>query len=95
MGLIRSFVLAASAACLLNSGILTAALRLRLVKSTVGPVSIAQGAVVTPLYARLTPIYAGLYQVNLIVPQRVPKGIVNLTLALSESVSNSVQIYVQ
>jgi uncharacterized protein (TIGR03437 family) len=53
------------------------------------------GTLAAPLYAGLAPGNAGLYQVNVVIPQNVPKGVVNLTLTLSDSVSNSVQIYVQ
>jgi uncharacterized protein (TIGR03437 family) len=53
------------------------------------------GTLVTPLFAGLTPTFAGLYQINVVVPDDSPKGAVNLSLAFSDSVSNSVQIYVQ
>lgn len=53
------------------------------------------GTVVTPLYAGLTPTFAGLYQINVVVPDGLPKGAVNVTLAFSDSVSNAVQIYIQ
>jgi uncharacterized protein (TIGR03437 family) len=53
------------------------------------------GMVVKPIYAGLTPTFAGLYQINVVVPPGLPKGIVNLTFDFSDSVSNSVQIYVQ
>ncbi len=53
------------------------------------------GTVVSPLYTGLAPGNAGLYQVNVIVPATVPKGIVNVSLTLSDTVSNTVQIYVQ
>lgn len=53
------------------------------------------GTVVMPLYAGLTPTFAGLYQINVVVPQGLAKGVVNLTLGFSDSVSNSVQIYIQ
>ena len=50
---------------------------------------------VTPLYAGLTPTFAGLYQINVVVPEGLPKGALNLTLDFSDAVSNAVQIYVQ
>ena len=53
------------------------------------------GNVVVPFYAGLTPTFAGLYQVNVVVPEGLPKGVVYLTLGFSDSVSNAVQIYVQ
>ena len=53
------------------------------------------GTLVTPLFAGLTPTYAGLYQVNVTIPDNVPHGIVNLSLVLPDSASNSVQIAIQ
>jgi uncharacterized protein (TIGR03437 family) len=53
------------------------------------------GMFVTPLYAGLTPTFAGLYQINVVVPDGLPKGVVNLTIDFSDSASNAVQIYVQ
>ena len=48
-----------------------------------------------PLYAGLTPTFAGLYQINVVVPEGLPKGVVNLSVAFSDSISNPVQIYLQ
>ena len=53
------------------------------------------GTPVIPFYAGLTPTYAGLYQVNVTIPENVPKGIVNLTLVFPDSVSNPVQIVIE
>jgi uncharacterized protein (TIGR03437 family) len=53
------------------------------------------GMQVVPFYAGLTPTYAGLYQLNATIPTNVPKGIVNLSLAFSDAVSNSVQIVIE
>jgi uncharacterized protein (TIGR03437 family) len=53
------------------------------------------GTLVTPLFAGLTPTYAGLYQVNVTIPNNVPHGTVNLSLVFGDSVSNSVQIAIQ
>jgi uncharacterized protein (TIGR03437 family) len=53
------------------------------------------GVLVTPLYAGLTPTFAGLYQINVVVPDGLPKGAVDLTVVFSETSSNAVQIYVQ
>ena len=49
----------------------------------------------TPLFAGLSPTYAGLYQVNVTIPDNVPKGNVYVSLAFGSSTSNSVLIYVQ
>lgn len=53
------------------------------------------GTLVTPLFAGLTPTYAGLYQVNVTIPANVPHGTVNLSLVFGDSASNSVQIAIQ
>jgi uncharacterized protein (TIGR03437 family) len=53
------------------------------------------GTLVTPIFAGLTPTFAGLYQLNVTIPDNVPKGIVNLSLVFSDAVSNSVQIAIQ
>jgi uncharacterized protein (TIGR03437 family) len=53
------------------------------------------GNVVVPLYAGLTPTFAGLYQINVVVPDGLPKGAIDLTVNFSDSASNAVQIYVQ
>jgi len=49
-----------------------------------------------PLFAGLTPTYAGLYQVNVTIPPNAPKGSsVNVTLVFNDSVSNAAQIAIQ
>jgi uncharacterized protein (TIGR03437 family) len=53
------------------------------------------GTLVTPLFAGLSPTYAGLYQVNFTIPSNVAHGTVNLSLGFPDSVSNSVQIAIQ
>jgi uncharacterized protein (TIGR03437 family) len=53
------------------------------------------GTQVTPFFAGLTPTYAGLYQLNVTIPENVPKGTVNLNLGFSDAASNSVQIEIQ
>ena len=53
------------------------------------------GTPVTPLFAGLTPTYAGLYQLNVTIPPDVPRGIVNLSVGFSDAASNSVQIVIQ
>jgi uncharacterized protein (TIGR03437 family) len=52
-------------------------------------------ASITPLFAGLTPTYAGLYQVNVTIPENVTKGVVDLTLVFPDSVSNAVQIVIE
>jgi uncharacterized protein (TIGR03437 family) len=49
----------------------------------------------TPLFAGLTPTYAGLYQLNVTIPSNAPKGTVDLILVFGDSVSNAVQIVIQ
>jgi uncharacterized protein (TIGR03437 family) len=53
------------------------------------------GAVAIPDFVGLSPTSAGLYQVNVRIPQGTPKGTVNLTLDFGDSTSNPVQIAVQ
>jgi uncharacterized protein (TIGR03437 family) len=53
------------------------------------------GATANPLFAGLTPTYAGLYQVNVTIPDNAPKGNVSVSLGLGNSTSNSVLIFVQ
>ncbi|MBS1856098.1 MAG: hypothetical protein JST11_12080 [Acidobacteria bacterium] len=49
----------------------------------------------TPLFAGLTPTYAGLYQVNVTIPDGVPKGTLGLTLVFPDSVSNAASIVIE
>jgi len=51
--------------------------------------------VVVPDYAGLSPTSAGLYQINVRIPEGTPKGNVNLTVAFGDATSNPVQISVQ
>ena len=53
------------------------------------------GATVNPVFAALTPTFAGLYQINVTIPPDTPKGTVDVRLAFPDSVSNSVWIAVQ
>jgi len=53
------------------------------------------GANVTPAFAGLTPTFAGVYQINVVVPDAVPNGPVNLSVGYSETRSNAITIYVQ
>jgi uncharacterized protein (TIGR03437 family) len=53
------------------------------------------GSTATPLFAGLTPTYAGLYQVNVTIPANTPKGDVYVSLAFGSATSNSVLISIQ
>ncbi len=53
------------------------------------------GALVIPDFVGLSPTSAGLYQVNVVIPQGVPKGNLYLTLDFGDSTSNPVQIAIQ
>ena len=53
------------------------------------------GATATPLFAGLAPGFAGLYQVNVTIPDNAPKGNVYVSLAFGDSTSNSVLIFIQ
>jgi uncharacterized protein (TIGR03437 family) len=53
------------------------------------------GATATPLFAGLSPTYAGLYQVNVTIPDGAPKGDVYVSLAFGDSTSNAVLISIQ
>ena len=48
-----------------------------------------------PLFAGLTPTYAGLYQVNVTIPSNAPKGTIGLSLAFNDVESNVVDIVIQ
>lgn len=53
------------------------------------------GAIALPDFAGLSPASAGLYQINVRIPDSVPKGTVNLTVAFGDFTSNPVQIEIQ
>jgi uncharacterized protein (TIGR03437 family) len=53
------------------------------------------GALAVPDFVGLSPTSAGLYQVNVVIPQGVPKGNLYLTLDFGDSTSNPVQIAIQ
>ncbi len=53
------------------------------------------GAIATPDFAALTPTYAGLYQLNVRIPDNAPRGIIDLTVAFPDFVSNAVQIAIE
>jgi uncharacterized protein (TIGR03437 family) len=53
------------------------------------------GITATPLFAGLTPTYAGLYQVNVTIPQGTPKGTIDVGLVFPDSVTNAVQIVIE
>ena len=48
-----------------------------------------------PFFAGLSPGYAGLYQLNVTIPEDLPKGVVDVRAAFNDSVSNVVQIVIQ
>jgi uncharacterized protein (TIGR03437 family) len=50
---------------------------------------------VAPAFAGLTPGAAGLYQVNVIVPDGTPKGASSMAVAFSDALSNALTLYVQ
>ena len=51
--------------------------------------------VVEPLFAGLTPSFAGLYQVNVSVPAGSPKGEIDVIASVGEFASNTLRAYVQ
>ena len=53
------------------------------------------GALAVPDFVGLSPTSAGLYQVNVVIPQGVPKGNLYLTVDFGDSTSNPVQIAIQ
>ena len=53
------------------------------------------GAIAIPDFAGLSPGSAGLYQINVRIPDLAPKGAVYVTLAFGDSTSNPVQIVIQ
>jgi uncharacterized protein (TIGR03437 family) len=53
------------------------------------------GAIATPDFAGLSPTSAGLYQINVRIPQLAPKGTVYVTVAFGDSTSNPVSIEIQ
>ena len=53
------------------------------------------GIPATPSFAGLSPGFAGLYQINVQIPEDVPKGMVDVTVAFGTTASNSVKIVVQ
>jgi uncharacterized protein (TIGR03437 family) len=50
---------------------------------------------VTPLFAGLTPTYAGLYQINVTIPPGTSKGVTALSIVFPDSTSNTVQLAIQ
>ena len=48
-----------------------------------------------PAFAGLTPTYAGVYQVNVVIPDTSPVGLVNVNLSFTDSRSNVLQIAIQ
>ena len=57
---------------------------------------ITSNIVATPLFAGLTPTFAGLYQLNVTIPDNAPKGIVNMIVGFPDgTVSNEFSIAIQ
>jgi uncharacterized protein (TIGR03437 family) len=50
------------------------------------------GAIVRPVFAGLTPTYAGLYQINVAIPENSPTGLVDLSVGFPDARSNSLLI---
>jgi len=61
---------------------------------TVNPVQVTYGgsATATPAYAGLAPNYAGLYQINVLIPQNAPTGNVPVSITIQGHVSNNVEM---
>jgi uncharacterized protein (TIGR03437 family) len=55
----------------------------------------ALGASAKPFFAGLSPTYAGLYQLNVVVPDNAPKGVTGILAVFPDSISNIVQIALQ
>jgi len=53
------------------------------------------GPFASPAYAGLTPTSAGLYQINVVVPDGTPKGIIDLSVGFIGSRSNSLRVAIQ
>ena len=49
----------------------------------------------TPLFAGLSPTYAGLYQINVTIPPGTPTGVTALSIVFPDSTSNTVLIALQ
>jgi uncharacterized protein (TIGR03437 family) len=50
---------------------------------------------VEPLFAGLTPTFAGLYQVNVAIPADSPTGVIDMIVSVGEAASNTLPLYVQ
>ena len=57
-----------------------------------GPIGTQEAA---PLFAGLTPTFAGLYQVNVYVPSGLDSGAVDLSVSVSGNISNALTLYLQ
>jgi uncharacterized protein (TIGR03437 family) len=53
------------------------------------------GAIAIPVFAGLSPGFAGLYQLNVTIPDNTPKGNVSVSVAFPDAVSNSVLVAIQ
>lgn len=66
----------------------------------IGPVNVSFGdslfgANVAPAFAGLTPTFAGVYQINVVIPDASPTGLVGLSVGFADARSNSLQIAIQ
>jgi uncharacterized protein (TIGR03437 family) len=55
----------------------------------------AVGPLVEPAFAGLTPTYAGLYQINVVVPEESPRGVVDVSAGYPDARSNSLKLAIQ
>ncbi len=53
------------------------------------------GPLVVPAFAGLTPTYAGLYQINVVVPDDSPRGVVDVSAGFPDARSNSLHLAIQ
>jgi adhesin/invasin len=53
------------------------------------------GANVMPAFAGLTPQISGVYQVNVVIPDGSPTGLVNVSVSFAEAKSNAIAIVIQ
>ena len=54
----------------------------------------SSGVMASPLYSGLAPTFAGLYQINVLLPQSTPTGNVPVTISLPGHLSNVVDMVI-